>query len=302
MAGSMAETDQEQLLGVPIGERLRLAREERGISLDDVARVTRIPLRHLDHIERGDWEALPAVTYSIGFVKAYANAVGLDGPALGAELREQLGATRNVGAVSTAYYEPADPARVPPRSLAILAALIALLLVGAYLLWRRHAVGDAGDVAAPSAEAPIPAKAAPAAAPVAPAPAAGGTVVLDATEPVWVRIYEAGGAKLFEGTLKPGDRYQVPATAVAPEILTGRPNVLRITVGASAIPPLGPPERRIRDVSLKPADLLARIGAPAPAAAPPVVRPRAPRRPRVPAPDLAQPVALPPPSPPPTAQ
>jgi cytoskeleton protein RodZ len=290
----MAETDQEQILGVPIGERLRLAREERGTSLDDVARLTRIPIRHLEHIERGDWEALPAITYSIGFVKAYANAVGLDGPALGAELREQLGATPRVGAVSTAYYEPADPARVPPRSLAILAALIALLLVGAYLVWRRHAVGDAGDAAAPSAEAPIPAGRTPAAAaagPAAPSPVAGGAVVLDATEPVWMKIYEAGGAKLFEGTLKPGDHYQIPATAVAPEILTGRPNVLRVTVGATAIPTLGPPERRIKDVSLKPADLLARLSVPAPAAAAPAARPRPPAP--------AQPAASPPPSPPP---
>jgi cytoskeleton protein RodZ len=295
----MAETDQEQLLGVPIGERLRLAREERGTSLDDVARLTRIPIRHLEHIERGDWEALPAITYSIGFVRAYANAVGLDGAALGAELREQLGATRSVGAVSTAYYEPADPARVPPRSLAILAALIALLLVGAYLLWRRHAVGDAGDVAAPSAEAPIPARTAAPAAPASPAAPTGGAVVLDATEPVWMRVYEAGGAKLFEGTLKPGDHYLVPATATAPEILTGRPNVLRVTVGGAAIPTLGPAERRIKDVSLKPADLLARLSAPA--AAPAIVRSRVAARPAA-SPDLAQPVAVPPPATPPPAQ
>ena len=268
----MAELDQDQLFDPPIGERLRVAREEKGIALEEVARLTRIPIRHLEHIERGDWEALPAITYSVGFVRAYANAVGLDGPALGAELRQQLGATRSVGAVSTAYYEPTDPARVPPRSLAILAALIALLIVAGYLVWRNHAVGNSagsGDAVALVPDAPAPsASSAPArTAPPPAAAAANGPVVIAAAEPVWLRIYEAGGAKLYEGTLKAGDRYQVPATAVAPEILTGRPNVLRITVGASAIPPLGPPERRVRDVSLKPADLLARLRATAPVAA-----------------------------------
>src|SRR3569623_3453608 len=98
----MAEMDQDQKLGTPIGDRLRIAREAKGLSLDDVARQTRIPIRHLEHIEREEWDALPAITYSVGFVRSYANAVGLDGPALGAELRDQLGGTRAAGATSTA--------------------------------------------------------------------------------------------------------------------------------------------------------------------------------------------------------
>ena len=76
---------------VSVGERLRLAREAKGLSLDDVARQTRIPIRHLEHIEREEWDALPATTYSVGFARSYANAVGLDGAAIGAEVREQLG-------------------------------------------------------------------------------------------------------------------------------------------------------------------------------------------------------------------
>src|SRR5438093_12849043 len=111
----MADLLAEQGHGNPVGERLRTAREEKGLSLDDVARQTRIPIRHLEHIEREEWDALPAITYSVGFVRSYASAVGLDGPAVGAELREQLGGARSAGVTSTAYYEPTDPARVPPR-------------------------------------------------------------------------------------------------------------------------------------------------------------------------------------------
>ena len=296
----MAQMDQDQSPGVPIGQRLRTAREDRGISLDEVARQTRIPIRHLEHIERGDWDALPAITYSVGFVRSYANAVGLDGPALGAELREQLGGTRSVGTVSAAYYEPADPARVPPRSLAILAALIAVLIVGGYLLWRHHAIGDSPDIAAPPAEtaAPAPGAAPRPAAPATAAPSAAGQVVLTAVEEAWLRVYEADGRKLFEGILKAGDHYQVPATALAPELLTGRPNVIRVTVGATTIPPLGPPERRIKDVSLRPADLLARIGAAPPAVGAPASAPRAapPRRA-----SPSEPTAVPPPAVPPAA-
>lgn len=269
----MVEMDQGQTSGAPIGERLRQAREAKGLSLDDVARQTRIPIRHLEHIEREEWDALPAITYSVGFVRNYANAVGLDGAAMGAELREQLGGARSAGATSTAYYEPADPARVPPRWIALAAALIAVLIVVGYLVWRHHAVGDADAVGPPAAEAPPPTAPAPkpqAAAPTAqltPA-SASGPVTLAASQDVWVRVYETGSDKtLFQGMMKAGQTWQVPATAQAPEIRTGRPNVLKITVGSTTIPPLGPPETMVKNVSLRPADLIARAqGNPPPSA------------------------------------
>ena len=64
------------------------------MSLDDVASQTRIPIRHLQHIEREDWDALPAPTYAIGFTRNYANAVGLDGAAIARELRDRIGGPR----------------------------------------------------------------------------------------------------------------------------------------------------------------------------------------------------------------
>jgi cytoskeleton protein RodZ len=263
----MAELEQEQLFGSPVGERLRAAREEKGLSLDDVARQTRIPIRHLEHIERGEWDALPAVTYSVGFARSYANAVGLDGPAIGAEVREQLGGMRGPSA-APAYYEPADPARVPPRSLAILTAFIAALLVVGYLIWRNNALDDPSVDESAITEGPAgPAAAPPAATAPAPAPAATGPVVISASEEVWLRVYDPSGTSLYQGILRPGERYEVPASAPAPMIHTGRPNVLRITVGNTVIPPLGEPEQRVMGISLKPADLLARVqGAAQPAA------------------------------------
>ena len=138
----MAEADQDHLLGQSVGERLRLAREAKGLSLDDVARQTRIPVRHLEHIEREEWDALPAITYSVGFARSYANVVELDGAKVGAEVRQQLGGARPGSPAAAPFYEPADPARVPPRSIAIAAAVIAVLLVIGYLVWRSSAVDD----------------------------------------------------------------------------------------------------------------------------------------------------------------
>lgn len=242
-----------------IGRRLKDAREAKGSSLDEIATQTRIPIRHLEHIEQGNWEALPATTYSVGFARAYANAVGLNGNEIGAELRQQLGATRASYDAPAALYEPADPARVPPRSLAIVALLIGVALVAGYLIWRNMSVGADIETDVPVAEAPAtptPQPAQPQQAALAPAT---GPVVLTATDEVWLRVYEAtGGASLFQGVLQAGQTFQVPATAQAPQIRTGRPQALTVTVGTTRIPPLGNPEQTINNVSLLPADLIAR--------------------------------------------
>src|SRR3546814_12542045 len=73
----------------PNGEQLRKAREACDMSLEDVANRTRIPIRHLQHIENGECDALPAPTYSIGFARSYANVVGLNGSEIGVELRSE---------------------------------------------------------------------------------------------------------------------------------------------------------------------------------------------------------------------
>jgi hypothetical protein len=158
--------------------------------------------------------------------------------------------------------------------MAITAILLAVLLVGGYLLWRSQAVGgdSPADIAASEESATPPAATAGAGRPAAqqPAPApANGPVVLTASEDVWLRIDEAGQPKaLFQGTLKAGQRFEVPAAAAAPRLRTGRANVLQVTVGGRAVPPVGPPERTVSDVSLRAPDLLARAQASAGAQAP----------------------------------
>jgi cytoskeletal protein RodZ len=264
----MVETVGNQGGGSPVGERLRTAREAKGISLQEVATQTRIPIRHLEYIEKGEWEALPAATYSVGFARSYATVVGLDPAEVGQELRQELGIARNQTASPAAsYYEPADPARVPPRWVALVAVVLIALLVGGYLMWRSQAVGD--DTVEPQlVETQAPVAQPQNGAPSQQAPASG-PVVLTAIEDVWFRITEANnGPKLYEGILKAGERYEVPAGAAAPQIRTSRAQALRVTVGGSEVPPLGPPEKLITNISLRAADLGARArGQPAPAGA-----------------------------------
>jgi cytoskeletal protein RodZ len=290
-------------VGPTVGERLRAAREEKGLSLEDIAAQTRIPLRHLESIETAEWDKLPAPTYTTGFAKSYASSVGLDRTEIGEQLREEMGGQRFASSTPEVF-EPADPARTMPRGL-VLGAIGAVLVLILVMTWlnKRSLDQPEENASAPQAEATAPAQQPPAPAP-APAAAAQGPVVLSATAPVWLEVYQKGGSTLFSGMLQAGQTFAVPPSAAAPLLRTGKPDALRITVGSAIAPAVGPPATTVRDVSLLPADLMKGGAAqaapppppPAPASAPapartrrPAARTGAPRPPPAETPPPAQP-------------
>ena len=87
----------EQLPLHGVGERLRMAREEKGMTIAQVAAETRIPQRQLELIEAGDFGALPARTYAIGFSRSYARLIGLDERQVADEVRAELSARTRRG-------------------------------------------------------------------------------------------------------------------------------------------------------------------------------------------------------------
>ena len=245
------------------GDILRATREAQGLTIADVGGRTRVPLRHLEAIEASDYATLPSSTYAVGFAKAYARAVGADEVRVANLVRAELGKIVR----RTPEYEPyemSDPSRVPSRGVAVIAlgiALAVLILVGIWYgtdLFRGGATmsgSEAGSVAT-VAEVPSPTPASPAAAPAAPALETG-QVTLAATDEVWMRVYDADNKTLYLGTMKAGDRFDVPRDAKDPMINVGRPDKLTVTLNGSNVPPLGTGERAIKDV---------RVGAPAIAA------------------------------------
>ncbi|WP_293872565.1 MULTISPECIES: helix-turn-helix domain-containing protein [unclassified Sphingomonas] len=251
------------------GERLREARESRGLSLAEVAARTRVPQRHLEALEAGDYAALPSPTYAMGFSKAYARAVGIDEVVIAQEVRRDLD---RLGPRRPEYvpYETADPARVPSRGVAILGvgvALAVLILVGLWygtsLFQPGSGTPAAGETVVAQTIAPTPT---PAATPAAPT---GGQVVLTASDEVWLRVYDADNATLYLGTMKPGETFTVPAGANDPKINVGRPDKLAVTLNGSAIPPLGDGSRAIKDVRVSGEAIAARLAGQPEAAATP---------------------------------
>ena len=254
----MAEDDDEIIQTSSVGERLKVAREQKKLSLEDIADQTRIPLRHLQNLEAGDWSNLPAATYTIGFAKSYASAVGLDRTEIGDDLRAEMCGPRFESGGNAEVFEPADPARTMPRWL-VLSAIGAIALLVVIMTWlnNRSLEPDEAQETSTEVAATAPAQNPPPAAQPAPQPAppASGPVVLTATEPAWIQVTD-GGRTLFSGELAAGQTFTVPQDATAPLLKAGKPEALRVTVGSATAPPVGQPGRVASNVSLAPADLM----------------------------------------------
>jgi len=61
-----------------LGERLRAAREEKGVSASEAAQATKIKVQHIEALESEDFDKMAAPIYVKGFIKMYAQYLGLD--------------------------------------------------------------------------------------------------------------------------------------------------------------------------------------------------------------------------------
>ncbi len=61
-----------------LGYFLKQRREEKGVSLEEIQEKTKVGTRYLYAIEKGDFDVIPGRVYVVGFLKKYAECVGLD--------------------------------------------------------------------------------------------------------------------------------------------------------------------------------------------------------------------------------
>ena len=114
------------------GETLKRERELRQISLREISEATKINLRYLDALERDDFRHLPGGVFNKGFVRAYAQFVGIDPETmvtayLEEEGRQQARAARAGGA--TAPVAEAPRPAVPLSVRLWFAALVVVLVL-----------------------------------------------------------------------------------------------------------------------------------------------------------------------------
>jgi cytoskeleton protein RodZ len=143
-----------------LGEQLAAARGARGLSLDDLARRTKIPVGRLHALEASAYELLPPPTFTRGYVRACAREVGLDPEALVLQYESErpVPPQEHVPAAASVGLRDEDAARASSsRNTLLTAAGIALVAV---LIWTGRDPSPAADrsVAAPTSRTSQPVK------------------------------------------------------------------------------------------------------------------------------------------------
>ena len=142
-----------------IGEKLRLAREARGIALRDISEQTRISIRYLEAIEADDYRRLPGGIFNRSFVKAYARCVGFD-EKLALEgyarfMREQGQPVDDVDLTPhhSKVYTEAPATRSPLLTVFLAIVILAILTLGALAAvhWYQRRVSSAYEEQRPPA-------------------------------------------------------------------------------------------------------------------------------------------------------
>lgn len=212
---------------VGIGERLRNAREAKGLSLQAMEGITRIRAVYLQALEDEQFDRLPAPVYAKGFLRTYAGALGLNPE----QLVEQYAGAFGAPAQSIVGVHPVEipirPAapRSPLRRAATLAGiflLTGLVVVGifGYLQLRQFSQPVPPETVTPppavpksSAEPvtpnprlpePPPAETEAERPPPVTQPVGGINVEVRASDASWLRVV-ADGAEAFQGIVAPGD-------------------------------------------------------------------------------------------------
>jgi cytoskeleton protein RodZ len=135
-----------------VGQDLREARLRRGDDLASVSRVLRIRKDHLEALEEDRLEALPGRTYAIGFVRSYADYLGLDAPACVDRFKiENAGRSDGSPQVGVAPPDP-DERRLPHGWIVMALVILAIVVYGGYHLMQS------ADTLLKQPVAPVPAR------------------------------------------------------------------------------------------------------------------------------------------------
>lgn len=148
-----------------LGALLKQRREQRGLTLEKVAGLTRIKLAYLQALEEDRFEVFPGEVYLSGFLRTYAGLLDLDAKALLERYREQSGAGRTQAAEALTTHLASVPVEAVPRRsplgviLMLVVVISVLAVVGAVLLFKPLGAPatTATAPAAPTVEPPAPA-------------------------------------------------------------------------------------------------------------------------------------------------
>ncbi len=249
------ETPQQQ--DVKVGEILRRARVHYNQSLADVENALRIRAVQIEAIEKGEFHKLPGRVYAMGFIRSYAEYLGLDGDRMIELFKQQAG----IREPRPELHFPAVTSdnKAPPVKLVMAAAAGALILIGMW--WgmqdRNREIVDeippvpvaAAPQAPPSQEVAKPDDSALEAPPpksgeqtendpVEAAQPAPKGIILSMNENSWVEIKDSSGKAIVARVLNAGEKYYVPDRPDL-RMSIGNSGGIKIEVDGVLLRPLG---------------------------------------------------------------
>jgi len=192
-------------LSVALGDLLRNAREAKGMSVEQVAAVTRLNYQFIEAMEEGRWDKLPGQVYLRPFAKTYAEALGLD-------IKEVYKIIDGIAPETAAPEQPSEPEkrrrdyRLP---LVILTGIAIIILIYLVVDFQRNTEVKVSEIDVIPAEVSIPKKAPmwsrPWQSPAEWESAHPGThrLRLEATDQVWGSVF-SGSDTLFAGFINAG--------------------------------------------------------------------------------------------------
>ncbi len=130
------------------GALLRATRLQHGLSISDVAAALRIRKEYLEAIETGRTERLPAPAYTLGYVRSYAAALGLDQDEIARRFRSEtgLGEARKP---DLTFPAPVPERGVPAGAIILVGLILAIGLYAGWYWWSEPAQKLAGAIPPP---------------------------------------------------------------------------------------------------------------------------------------------------------
>ena len=127
-----------------VGPLLRSMREERGQDLESVARALRIRHPYLVAIEEGRYRDLPGAPYANGFVRSYAEYLGLDANEILRRFREESGSLGR--RTELVFPAPVSEGGFPAAVLIVLVLILAAVVYGVWYFYQWHKSSSAEAV------------------------------------------------------------------------------------------------------------------------------------------------------------
>lgn len=221
--------DMDAPLGT-VGQELRGARISRNEDLTTVSRILKIRKDHIEALENDDLGALPGRTYAVGFIRAYADHLGLNPVATVERFKTEI-AGRDEPSRNAGFKEDEEQGSTSRGWIFFSVLVLGLIAYGIYYLFTSPAGERPANVVAPPAqmaeknEKPSSSQIKPVAnANTANAPApnlavssraygaanANSRVILRIKAPTRILVQDEGGAAYINQAMQPGDTYRVP--------------------------------------------------------------------------------------------